>query len=133
MRKETYRICKAFVEGRSAKGARTNTDGNSLFLHGHRIAWWDHDDRVTNPVVNRNILNICFCGYPSPTTKDRLNGLLRILSLPAGFFTRNYQLYFGSILRPVDAYEILTLDVALMEELSNDNTITPSNHHTIAA
>lgn len=122
MRKETKKICQAFIESRAAKAARTETDGDNLYLHGHRIAWWDTDEAYYN---GKRILHICFCGYPTPTTKDRLNGLFWMLFGKSPFFTSNFQLYFGSKLRPVDDYEILTFDVDLMEELTNDNTITP--------
>lgn len=127
MRKETKRICQAFIEGRSAKAARTYTDGLSLYLHGHCIASWDvewSDDH--EPIsVNRRILHLCCCGYGTPTTKERLNGLLYLLGFGRPYFTSNYQLFFGSKLRPVDPYETITIDVDLMRELTNDNTITP--------
>jgi len=122
MRKETRRICTAFIEGRTAKAARTETDGDNLYLHGHRIAWWDTDEAYNN---SKRILHICFCGYPTVTTKDRLNGLFWMLFGKSPFFTSNFQLYFDSKLRPVDDYEVMTFDVDLMEELANDNTITP--------
>lgn len=121
MRKETMKICAAFVQGRTAKAARSWTDGISFYLHGHRIAWWDVEERAKG----KRILHVSFCGYPSPTTKDRLNGLFYFLFGKRPFFTSNYQLYMESKLRPVDEYEIMTFDVDLMEELANDNTITP--------
>lgn len=121
MRKETRRICTAFIEGRSAKGARTYTDGNGLYLHGHQIAQWD----VTEYARGKRVLHLNCCGYPTPTTKDRLNGLLRLLGFDAQYFTSNYQLFFNSKLRPVGDYETITIDVDLMHELTNDNTITP--------
>lgn len=121
MRKETKKICQAFIEGRSAKAARTWTNGTMLMLHDHPIARWDVGARDKG----KRVLHLCCCGYPTPTTKERLNGLLDLLGFGRPFFTSNYQLYFGSKLRPVDAYEEITLDLDLMLELSNDNTITP--------
>lgn len=116
MRKETMKVCGAFVKGRPAKAARTTTDGANLYLHGHRIAWWDIEERAKG----KRVLHICFCGYPSPTTKDRLNGLFWMLFGKNPFFTSNYQLYMDNKLRPVDAYEVITFDVDLMEELANN-------------
>jgi len=127
MRKETLKVCSAFIERRPARAARSHTDGIGLYLHGHCIAWWDHDATYRG----KRVLHINFCGYGSPTTKDRINGIFRLLNMRCPFFTHKYQLYFGSILRPVDVYETLTLDIDLMIELSNDNT--PFNHQTIAA
>lgn len=117
MRKETRKVCGAFVQGKPAKAARTTTDGANLYLHGHRIAWWDIEQRNYS---GKRILHICFCGYPTVTTKDRLNGLFWMLFGKNPFFTRDYQLYMESTLRPVDAYEVITFDVDLMEELANN-------------
>lgn len=122
MRKETKKICQAFIDGREAHAARTKTNGIILFLHDNPIAQWHVDE---SGKVNRNILHICFCGWASTTTKERINGLLYLLGFGRPFFTRDFQLYFGNELRPVDSYETITLDIALMRELSNDNTITP--------
>ena len=122
MRKETRRIVTAFIEGKSARAARTYTDGITLYLHGHAIAQWDDYEHARG----KRVLHLCCCGYPTPTTKDRLNGLLTLLGFGScGYFTSKHQLYFGSKLRPVDAYETITIDVDLMLELVNDNTITP--------
>lgn len=122
MRKETRKVCGAFIQGKPAKAARTTTDGANLYLHGHRIAWWDIEQRNYS---GKRILHICFCGYPSPTTKDRLNAVLYFLIGKCPFFTSNYQLYMDNKLRPVDEYEIITFDIDLMEEIAHDNTITP--------
>ena len=122
MRKETKKICQAFIDGREAHAARTKTNGTMLFLHDHPIAVWDVEERAKG----KRILHLCCCGYPTPTTKDRLNGLLTLLGFGAcGYFTSKHQLYFGSKLRPVDDYETITIDVDLMLEVMNDNTITP--------
>lgn len=121
MRKVTKTICKAFIEGKSARIKRTYTDGTTLYLHDHPIASWDIEERARG----KRVLHLCCCGYATVTTKERLNGLLRMLGFDAQYFTSNYQLYFNSKLRPVDPYETITIDVDLMHELSNDNTITP--------
>lgn len=129
MRKESVRICSAFIDGKPAKAARTHTDGQALYLHGHCIAWWEISfDTDTHTM--RRLLHMNCCGWPSVTTKDRLNTLLNLLGIRAGYFTRNYQLFFGSILRPVDDRETITLDIDEAIELSNDNA---SHHQTIAA
>lgn len=107
MRKESIKICEAFVKGRSAKAARTYTDGATIYLHGHPIARWDIEERSKG---NR-VLHLSCCGWPSTTTKDRLNTLLRILGLGAQYFTKNRQLYFGSLLRPVGSNEVISFDV----------------------
>ena len=121
MRKVTKTICKAFIEGKPARMKRTYTDGTHLYLHEHQIAWWDAEARAKG----KRVLHLCCCGYATVTTKERLNGLLRMLGFGAQYFTSNYELFFGSKLRPVDPYETITIDVDLMLEVMNDNTITP--------
>ena len=64
MRKVTRETCNAFmVRTRKAMG-NTSTDGQRLSLHGNVIAEWRDDGLwVTN------------AGWPSNTTRERLNGL----------------------------------------------------------
>ncbi len=128
MRQETRTICSAFIAGRTARAKRTQTDGAAMWLHENCIASWG---RYDDGSINRNMLEVCFCGWPSTTTKERLNGLFDLLGFGRPFFTSNRQLYFGSKLRPVDDREVMTFDLRVMRELSNDNT--PFHHHTIAA
>lgn len=129
MREETRKICTAFIKGERARAARTYTDGAVLFLHENAIAWWnceytkepDNKAIVSNwrfvSDVDRNILHMSCCGWGTPTTFDRLNGLLQLLSLPGRFFTQKGVFYFGSILRPIDVHETITINVTLAREL----------------
>ena len=43
----------------------TTTDGQSLFLHGNMIARW----------INGSDLEVTNAGWPTTTTRERLNGL----------------------------------------------------------
>ena len=101
MRQETRKVATAFVKRRRATAARSATCGEVLYLHGNPIAWWDAEDGET--------LSVNFCGYPTPTTKDRLNGVFELLGLGRPFFTKDHQLYFGSELRPIDDRETLRI------------------------
>ena len=42
----------------------TVTDGESLFYHGNKIAWFNND-----------LLHISYCGWNTKTTRERLNML----------------------------------------------------------
>jgi hypothetical protein len=64
MRKITQKIVGAFISRRSLSSGNTRTNGQSLFLHDNEIARW------TN-----NKLEISNGGWPSDTTKERLNAL----------------------------------------------------------
>ena len=64
MRKITEQIAAAFIEYRALSIGNSRTDGNSLYLHGNRIAW--HDG---------NNITITNAGWFSNTTKERLSAL----------------------------------------------------------
>jgi len=68
MRKITEKTVKAFLAGNNCTVGNTSTDGESLWLHGNKIAWKENGK-----------IYISSCGWETPTTKDRLNGLLDIL------------------------------------------------------
>ena len=84
MRKETYKIAKAFLEGRPAKASRTSTDGQTVWLHGNRIAYRDEDGHLC----------ITMAGWPTVTTRERLNVLLIVFGYWRwGVAQRNYDQY----------------------------------------
>lgn len=64
MRKITSEIVAAFLAGEPKKSGNTRTDGQAYYLHGHKIAEKEGDT-----------FKISTCGWNTPTTKDRLNGL----------------------------------------------------------
>ena len=84
MRKITSDIVRAFVNGKPRKGRNTETDGESIFLHGHRIAW-KHNGAVYATLA----------GWGTPTTRERLNGLARVLTGCSAFSQRNHVQYFN--------------------------------------
>jgi hypothetical protein len=70
MRKITSQAIKAFTTGRNFKSGATQVDVQdngvaSLLLHGNKIA--------TNSPVEGLYINLC--GWNTPTTRERLNGL----------------------------------------------------------
>ena len=64
MRKITQEICRAFNQNVAHKIGNSSTTGTALFLHGNLIAE-KRDGRLW----------ITTAGWPSNTTKERLNGL----------------------------------------------------------
>ena len=86
MRKVTEQASKAFREGRSFRSGNTEvelTEYSTRFkLHGHIIAFMDDDSGV---------LNTTLAGYPTVTTKERLNGLLTTLGIDGRYHTINHQ------------------------------------------
>ena len=71
MRKETQKIARAFLNHEKATATRTRTDGESVFLHGNKIAFWNYGD--VKPAL-------CFtlADWPSVTTRERINGILEL-------------------------------------------------------
>ncbi len=65
MRKITSEVVGAFNNRNRKSSGNTMTDGTSLFLHGNKIAEWRENEElwITN------------AGWPSVTTRERLNGL----------------------------------------------------------
>ena len=62
-------IAKAFAEGRPAKGNNTVCTGDTVVLHGSKIAWRDEHGQVW----------LCLCGYDTATTRARLSAIARAI------------------------------------------------------
>tara|TARA_Y100001937_G_scaffold11953_1_gene14965 strand:+ start:3061 stop:3405 length:345 start_codon:yes stop_codon:yes gene_type:complete len=93
MRKITQDAARAFKQGK--KFSRDNTrvevkkdlrfaDDNvtQLYLHGHCIA----EQTV-------NSLHISLCGWPTMTTRERLNGLLDTLNIQKHLYQKKHEQY----------------------------------------
>jgi|TARA_R110000744_G_scaffold182367_1_gene301643 hypothetical protein len=100
MRKETSKISKAFVAGHSAAAARTSTDGQAVWLHGNKIAWRKAHD-----------IAFSLCGWGTPTTRDRINGILLTLGCKGGVYQRNNQQWLikKDEVVPLDCYDTFYL------------------------
>ena len=67
MRQVTEQVIQAFLNSENKSVGNTSTDGQSLWLHGNKIA------RKTDEGIEINN-----CGYKTNVTKERLNGLLQL-------------------------------------------------------
>ena len=65
MRKVTKNVVGSFVHNKAQANGNTSTDGTALFLHGNKIAEW----------VTENIVRVTLAGWPTSTTRERLNGI----------------------------------------------------------
>lgn len=108
MRKETYKIAEAWWFKRNAGGARTMTDGKSVYLHGNRIAW-----REEGKNGYTRSYNFTLAGWPTVTTRERLNGILNIMGgAKAGFHQEKGVQYFTDLTgkkRAIEDDEIVTI------------------------
>ena len=97
MRKVTEITIKAFLAGKTRKVGNTSTDGTILRLHGNRIA-----EKMPDGSIVANM-----AGWGTVTTRERLNGLCRLLGLGCMFGQDKFVQYYGS--RPVRTTEEIVL------------------------
>ena len=101
MRKITYDAARAFIEGQNF--CRGNTcviytkfcNERSLRLHGNEIATYSWGNNPTE-VDGRSYLLITLAGWPTTTTRDRLNGLLTELGKREGVWQHKHEQYYGT-------------------------------------
>jgi hypothetical protein len=96
MRKVTNVTVNAFLSRKSVKMGNTVSDGITLKLHGNVIAEW-----------RGNSVWVTLAGWPTVTTRERLNGLCDELGL-TGFYQRKGEQFFNG--RPVGALEWFKLN-----------------------
>lgn len=85
MRAVTERVCKAWQQCKSKKVGNTSTDGFNIYLHGNCIVRMDMNGSVY----------ISDGGWQTPTTRERLNGVLRTMGIKAHVYQRDHALYFN--------------------------------------
>ena len=66
-------LVDAWREGQVFREARTHTDGHTIWLHDHAIAWKTEND------ATRFEVEFTMAGYPTVTTREKLNGVLALL------------------------------------------------------
>lgn len=67
----TDAIAKAFIDGKKRRIANTSTDGKTVWLHNNAIARKAGDGSI----------EISLAGWPTVTTRERINGLLSALGI----------------------------------------------------
>ena len=97
MRKITSDVCGAFVNGVARSSGNTSTDGDVLLLHGNRIAWRNDDGSIVATLA----------GWPTVTTRERLNGLCSLLGLNKVFHQCKHKQFFG--LEEIDEMDTVVL------------------------
>ena len=102
MRRETQKIMNAFYRGLPAKAARTHTDGQTVWLHNNTIAWRSND----------NDISFCLAGWPTTTTRERINGLLSTFGMGRwGVSQRNHEqwlVHHAEKVTEIGDYEVIS-------------------------
>lgn len=98
MEKNAGDVIAAFVARKSLNAPKYNTmtDGTMLAFHGSKIAWWGDDRSVA----------MTLAGWPTNTTRDRLNVLCRHLDL-ALFSQRGGKQYYDD--REIAPDQVITV------------------------
>lgn len=97
MRKVTEKVVEAFLSGKGRTVGNTSTDGRILLLHGNRIAERMPDGSIVATLA----------GWPTVTTRERLNGLCVLLGLGGMFGQSKYVQYFGN--KPIGSNDTIVL------------------------
>ena len=74
----------------------SNTDCSAVYLHGHKIAVYDH---------NTNSVKLNSFGYKTNTTKSRLNAILDEVKYGAKVFQRQFDWYLSYNNQTVDFWD----------------------------
>ena len=102
MRRETSKIMNAFYRGKPARAARTHTDGQTVWLHNNTIAWRSND----------NDISFCLAGWPTTTTRERINGLLSTFGMGRwGVSQRNHEqwlVHHAEKVTEIGDYEVIS-------------------------
>lgn len=96
MRKESEKIALAFYERTPATAKRTATDGYRVTLHGNKIAWCNADGS----------LSLTLAGWPTVTTRERLNAICEVFGYGRPFHQKRGQQYHNDT--PIGSKNIVT-------------------------
>ena len=106
MRKLEEQMNRAIVNKNTWSNSNTqviyndNTDCSEIYLHGHKIAVYDH---------NTNSVKLNSFGYKTNTTKSRLNAILDEVKYGAKVFQRQFDWYLSYNNRTVDFWDGMIL------------------------
>lgn len=91
MRKVTKHAVTAFLAGKPATCGNTRTDGNTLYLFDKCIAW----KAAGRAGEAAGTITMTLAGYPTATTRDRLNGLCQLATGHRPFAQKAHEQYFN--------------------------------------
>ena len=102
MRKISKLAAQAFLHGKSFHMSNTVVQNETgtifMYLHGNRIAMREL------AVDGISTVRITLAGWATPTTRERLNGLLQTLGADAGLYQSKHVQYIGNDEMPETGY-----------------------------
>lgn len=111
MHKVTRQVCKAFLDGRSYRNGNSRTDGNSLYLHGHEIAYH----------CKSGAIKMTLAGRPTVAMRERLNGLCELFNGTRPFCQHKGEQFFDG--QPIDSNQWVAMYWASPELRQMHSTI----------
>ncbi len=105
MRKRTRETAQAFLNHTRKSSGNCLSTGEDYLLHGHCIAWWNYGKE--KPEIHFNLR-----GYPTVTTRDRINGILELLGSQYRVCQRNFDQF------------LISLDHSFLIPIPTDHTFT---------
>lgn len=90
MRKVTKEAAEAFIEGRNFHKSNTTVHG---FFGLFAAEFYLFDNMIARYERKKNTLYVTTAGYPTVTTKERLNGILDAFGLPR-VYQKDFEWYF---------------------------------------
>ena len=99
MRQRTTNTVNAFLNHTKKAGGNCQSTGEDYLLHGHAIAWWNYGS--VKPEIHFNMR-----GYPTVTTRDRINGILELLGSRYRVSQRDYTQYLIGLDPEIQRQEI---------------------------
>ena len=97
MRKVTNKVVDTFLAGRNGKFGNSESRDGKLLLHGNTIA----------EVMPDGSIMATLAGWPTVTTRERLNGLCQAIGLSEQFRQSRFVQFYGS--RPVGPMDTIVL------------------------
>jgi hypothetical protein len=97
MRKVTSRVVNSFLAGGTVSVGNSQSTGDKLLLHGNMIA-----ERMPDGSIMATL-----AGWPTVTTRERLNGLCESLGLGRPFTQKRHCQFFGW--KPISSTETIVL------------------------
>jgi len=114
MREITRKVAGAFVRRERRWLGNTITDGTVLYLHSNAIVW-----REYCPEAGQEQLHFTLAGWATPTTRERLNGVMECLGWSWRFYQEHNRQWIGRYDRPETHFEISSDTVIVFDEVSN--------------
>lgn len=104
MRKVTAEIVKAWARGDSLTVGNTSTNGFEIYLHGNEIV---HK-------CKGEVIGLTLAGWPTVTTRERLNGVLNFYGIKYRFAQRNFEpvLILGRDVIEISEFETVYFNIS---------------------